>query len=118
MIIVPKTQIDPAELSEKFQALAPWITRFDIQGFHYGGSIDIDTKGSISEFTLNFPHAKTVLELGSLEGACTFELASQPQINRVVAIEGRRHNIAKAQFIESLHGNGKIEWVLDNLETA
>ena len=78
-----------ANLAEEFAKLGPWIYQFQIDGNIYGGGISAVGDVRVERFLRFAPEAKTILELGSLEGAQTFILARQPGVKRVVALEGR-----------------------------
>jgi hypothetical protein len=56
-----------------FAALDPWITRFLIEDVPYGGWFDVGNDPRLTQFFESFPHAATILELGSLEGGHTIE---------------------------------------------
>jgi hypothetical protein len=105
-------------LEAEFAARAPWVTRFIIEGKAYGGELDLRHDPALALFAAAFPRAKMVLELGPLEGGRTFALAGLPHVKRILAVEGRRANIAKARFVQSLLGVERIQWIEANLETA
>lgn len=104
------------DLKREFEQRRPWVTKFAIEGVEYGGNFDALNDARIAKFIRSFPDAKTVLELGSLEGGHSFALASQPGIEKVVAIEARSSNIEKAKFVQGLLGDGKVEFVEGDLE--
>ena len=61
---------------------------------------------------------KTILELGSLEGAQSFILAEHPGVKRVVALEGREANLRKARLVQELLEIPNVEFIQANLEHA
>ena len=94
----------------------PWVTRFEIQGHAYGGDYDPNRDGRLTAFWAAFPDAHRVLELGSLEGGHTFQLAARAA--EVVAVESRRSNIRRARYAQRLLGATSIRWVEADLEQA
>jgi SAM-dependent methyltransferase len=114
MVRLPFVDRDP--LSREFRSRGPWVTRFRIGGRTYGGKADLVDDGRIAQFAAAFPEARSVLELGSLEGAHSFSLAHRA--NRVVAVEGRRENIARAQFVQALLDVENVTFVEADLETT
>ncbi len=110
--LLPTT--DPVE--REFRRHAPWVTRFRIDGRDYGGSAELVDDGRISSFLDVFPACRTVLELGSLEGAHSFSLARH--VGHVTAIEGRAANIEKARVVQRLLDVGNVTFRELDLETA
>ena len=105
------------ELEKQFEQFRPWITQFTIGGKHYGGSLSFENDPRISLFFDIFPDVKTILDLGSLEGGQTVELAKRAG-TRVTGIEGRDYNVQKANFIRELSGIGTVDFIYADLETA
>jgi len=108
--------LDRDPLAREFKARGPWVTRFRIGDRNYGGKVDLVDDGRIDDFAAAFPGCRTVLELGSLEGAHSFSLARR--VERVVAVEGRDENIARARFVQGLLGVDNVEFVAADLETT
>lgn len=104
-------------LAENFQALGPWVTKFNIDGNDYGGDFDAVNDVRIAQFFEVFPNVRTVLELGSLEGGHSFALARRPSIERVLAIEARDANIGRSRFIQKLLNDQKVEFLNANVES-
>jgi hypothetical protein len=102
-------------LQREFDQLAPWITKFEIDGVEYGGSYSYATDERIRQFRDAFPHARAILELGSLEGGQTFRLAEIPD-SHVTAAEGRPENVRKARFVQHQLGVSNVRFVDVNLE--
>lgn len=105
------------KLQNKFNVYGSWITKFTINGHSYGGKYDALHDGRIEQFLQSFPQAKTVLELGSLEGGHSIAIAMRPGVGAVTAIEGRPENIEKARFVQKLYGAPNINFIHANLET-
>lgn len=112
-----RTQPD-TEIGREFERLAPWVTKFNIGGTDYGGWFDGMNDIRMRWFSEYFPRARTVLELGSLEGGHTFALSQRADVERVLALEARADNIARATFVQGLLGINKAEFVEANLEKA
>lgn len=104
-----------SEIAAQFEALAPWVFRFRFQHADYGGAVSAQGDVRIEWFRRFAPEAKSILELGALEGAHTLLLAEQA--SRVVAVEGRAVNIRKAELVRRLSGARNIEFLQGNLET-
>jgi SAM-dependent methyltransferase len=110
------TEAKSIDFSEEFKRRGPWVTKFVIDGKDYGGSYDARADNRINQFFEAFPNARTILELGSLEGGHSFALASRPSVRRVVAIEGRPTNVAKARFVQRILNFPDVEFITANLE--
>ena len=108
---------DPA-VAAAFAEHGSWVTRFSIDGCEYGGSFDVRNDPRPDAFRTAFPEAATILELGSLEGGHTFELARRPGVTSVVALEGRRANLARAQTAARLLKAGNVRFIHADLETV
>jgi len=105
-----------ANVTADFAALAPWVFQFRIEGADYGGAVSARDDSRIKRFLEFAPEARAILELGSLEGAHTIELARHPQVTRVLGIEGRATNLRKAQLVQKLLRAQNVEFVQANLE--
>lgn len=105
---------DPVE--REFRRHAPWITRYRIGDRDYGGDAELVDDGRIASFFDVFPGCRTVLELGSLEGAHSFSLARR--VEQVTAIEGRAANLQKARLVQRLLGVENVTFVKADLESA
>ncbi len=108
--------MDAATLKAEFERLGPWITQYHIDGETYGGFFDALNDARVTQFFEVFPQAQTILELGSLEGGHSLALARHPGVQRVVALEAREPNLARARFIQSVYGDQIVEFVQANLE--
>lgn len=106
----------PNDLKQEFKKRGPWVTQFAIAGQNYGGSFDVFQDPRIDWFFQQFPHACTILELGSLEGGHTIRLAERPGVERVVGIEGRQQNVHRASFIKQIYRAENVTFIQANLE--
>ena len=107
-----------SDLSGEFEKLAPWVFQFRIAGRDYGGAISAIGDVRLEQFWKFAPDAKRILELGSLEGAHSVQLATRPGVEEVIAIEGRAANIRKAELVKGLLGVRNVTFVEANLETT
>jgi hypothetical protein len=106
------------DLAAEFAALAPWIYQFKVGGETYGGGISAVGDVRVERFLRYAPNARTILELGSLEGAHSFILAQNADVERVVALEGREANLRKARLVQQLLEIGNVKFEQANLEDA
>jgi len=107
-----------SDLTSEFEKLAPWIFKFRVDGRDYGGEISAAGDVRVERFLRFAPNAANILELGALEGAHTFILARRPGVKRVVALEGREHNLRKARLIQELLQVRNAEFAQANLEES
>jgi SAM-dependent methyltransferase len=105
-------------LRREFDRRKPWVTKFSIGGEEFGGRYDAAADLRLRWFQQHFPEARSILELGSLEGGHSFAMASWPQVEQVVAVEGRAANLRRARFVQSVVGQEKVRFVQANLETV
>jgi hypothetical protein len=105
-------------LRRGFCKRAPWVTGFTIHGRAYGGRYPATADPRLEQFWRSFPDARTVLELGSLEGGHTLALAGRPQVRRVVGLEGRAANVGRARYVQAKLGVRNVEFAHVNLETG
>jgi SAM-dependent methyltransferase len=106
------------DVAAEFSRLEPWITRFSIRGTSYGGSVPFAGDLRVEWFRHAFADARTVLELGSLEGGMTFELARALPRARILGVEGRMANIEKSRMVQRLLGVRNVEFRQVNLEVV
>jgi len=103
--------IDHAALRSEFDALGPWVTRFEIDGEEFGGWYDAasasDTR--VQQFVAAFPKARSVLELGCLEGGHTVAMARALDAQRVVGVEARLGNVERARLVMRTLGLANVE---------
>jgi SAM-dependent methyltransferase len=105
------------DLAAEFDALGPWVTKFQIDGKGFGGDYDAASDSRVVQFHAAFPDVTSVLELGSFEGGHTASVAQLPGIQRVVALEGRPENVARAEFALDLLGVRNVDVRVVDLET-
>jgi len=106
----------PFDLAREFDKRSPWITRFLIDGVYYGGSYDAAADHRLAKF-LNFASsARTILELGALEGGHSFAIAARRSVERIVSVEGREKSIDKARMVQRALGDKKVEFIHANLD--
>lgn len=108
----------PTDIEREFAARQPWVTKFVIEGRAYGGHFDALQDERLTQFWQCFPAAQTILELGSLEGGHTIGLAQHAGVRRVVGIEARPENLARAALAKKLLGASNVEFAEANLETT
>jgi SAM-dependent methyltransferase len=106
------------DLKAEFARRGPWITHFVVDGVESGGQFHALDDHRIEQFFESFPNVRTILELGSLEGGHTFALARRPSVERVIGVEVRRSNIAKARFVQKLLRVENVEFVEADLEKS
>jgi hypothetical protein len=106
-----------ADLQREFAARGPWVTGFEIDGRHYG-SRDFTPDGMMEqEARWQFPAARTVLELGTLEGGRTRHLAHWAR--HVHCVDARPENLARAAWIMELFGLDNVTLLpAHNLESG
>jgi SAM-dependent methyltransferase len=114
--MIGRDDLSSRDLEAEFEKLGPWIYKFRVQGADYGGGISAVGDERLAQFFQFAPEARTILELGSLEGAQTMLLAARRSVRRVLAIEGRAVNIRKAIFIQGLLDIRNVAFVHANLE--
>ncbi|HTK77648.1 MAG TPA: class I SAM-dependent methyltransferase [Gemmataceae bacterium] len=101
-----------------FRKREPWVTRFVVRGKVYGGGYDTLADPRLQWFCDCFPDARTILELGSLEGGHTWGLATRPGVRRIVALEGRAENVRRARFAQKRIGYKKARFYQEDLESC
>ncbi len=106
------------DLKAEFAKRGPWITHFVIDGVESGGNFHALEDERVDQFFESFPNVRTILELGSLEGGHTFALARHPEVERVLGVEARASNIARARFVQELLRIENASFVEANLENA
>jgi len=109
---------DTGEIAERFAALAPWNTRFDIGGATFGGELDYSVDQRVPTFFRWFGAPRTILELSSFEGAHTLQLGEGETTERVLGLDGRPENVARSQLVAELLGRGNLEFRQEDLETV
>jgi SAM-dependent methyltransferase len=108
-------RISEFKLAREFAARGPWCTKFEIDGRAYGGELDYRGDQRVKYALSEFPDARSILELGSLEGGQSFQLARMPG-TKLLAIEGRADSLHRAQWVQKILGVDNINFVQGNLE--
>ncbi len=103
-IDVPSLDASPAELDHFFERTGPWQTQVDIGGRSYGGPYPFGQGGRVERFLEWSGNPRRVLELGSLEGGCSIELAAAACVEELVCIEARAESVERARLLLRLHG--------------
>lgn len=116
-MILPKRKLSPQQVDDGFRSLEPWITRFEIGDKTYGGGFSPQDDARIEQFFSAFPRARSILELGSLEGGHTFLLAGRPGA-KVVGVEARPINVRKAEFVKRVLRVRNIRFETADLESV
>jgi len=101
-----------------FRKRGPWVTRFVVRDRVYGGEYDTLADPRLPWFCESFPDARTILELGSLEGGHTWGLATRPGVRKIVALEGRAANVLRARFAQKKIGYRKARFYQEDLESC
>ncbi len=105
----------------RVQELEPWVNEFSFEGIRYASGSGLGYLFSqqpddrARDFFAAFPDARTVLELGALEGADTLALSRYPGVS-ILALEGREANLRRAEFVLELHGVDNVELRLADVE--
>lgn len=97
-------------LGARFDEVGPWFTEYVIDGRRYGG---VNSYAGDERVPTFFEWAGTVpriLELGSFEGAHTFQLAAGDGVEEVVGLEGREANLRRARFVLDIFENPKVRF--------
>jgi hypothetical protein len=105
------------DLAREFERRKPWVTQFVVNGTAYGGWYNAAADLRLGQFRTQFPEARRILELGSLEGGHSFALAASPMIDGVVAVEGRKRSLDRARFVQGVLGDRKVTFTHGSLET-
>jgi len=108
---------NPRRIERHAARLGPWYTQFAVDGRTYGGAVCFDEDWRIAQFESAFPAARTILEPGSCEGGQSFVLARRPSLH-IVALEGRRANIARARYAQRLLGVANVRFIHVDLEAT
>jgi Methyltransferase domain len=113
-----------SSLAQAAAALGPWYFRFERDGASFGGSVERDrekTEWFFSAVAGLGGEPRRILELGAHEGSHSLQLAGHPSVEEVVALEGRRENLARASFVKRAFGDRKIlfrEYNIERLDPA
>lgn len=102
------SSFDHGALEERFREVGPWWTQFVIDGRTYGGTTSFADDQRVPTFLEWAGTWPRILELGSLEGAHTFQLAACEGVEEVIGLEGRDANIRRARLILEILPNPKV----------
>jgi SAM-dependent methyltransferase len=91
------------EIARGFEELGPWVSRFSFDRATFGGELSYMNDRRVPQFFDAFPEARTILELGCLEGGLTIRLAERPDV-RVTAVDSRPENLERARFVCRIAG--------------
>jgi 2-polyprenyl-3-methyl-5-hydroxy-6-metoxy-1,4-benzoquinol methylase len=112
----PRQSPGERDLAAEFERRGPWTTSFMVKGRPYGGVADFRHDRRLEHFCERFGDCKTVLELGSLEGGQTFELAARGF--SMTAVEGRPENAERARWVRELLEVDGVEFIVADLENT
>jgi hypothetical protein len=113
----------PDEIKHRANLLIPWHRIFvSRSGVRFGdGHVPIDTEKTTYVRqcieTLGGT-VKSAVDLGSYEGYHSIQLAEFPGMERVVGLEGRARNVAKATLVNESLGYDKVHFHQYDLEQA
>lgn len=102
-------------IKNEFKKYKPWVTQFTIEDKKYGGKISFENDMRIKQIFDCFPDFHSILDLGSLEGGQTFQLAKRLDV-QVLGIEERQANVEKAKFVQQLLRLRNVEFIQADLE--
>jgi hypothetical protein len=108
----PLPELGTEEFTHFVNALQPWYLRFEKEGYVFGGNIVPDTRrvATFARFISQFPKPiHNVLELGSHEGGHSLQLSAIEGIDKVIALEGRIDNVARAKLIYHVFEARKVD---------
>ena len=106
------------ETAARFAALAPWVTRFVVDGESYGGELDYCDDTRVARFFEWFGSPRAILELSSFEGAHTLELSAPATTERVLGLDARPENVERSRLVVELYGRGNVEFATQDLESV
>jgi hypothetical protein len=115
----PLPDLGTEEFTNFVKALQPWFFRFEKEGYVFGGDSLRDTEkvATFARYISQFPKPiRNVLELGSHEGNHSLQLSAIEGIDKVIALEGRIVNIAKAKLVYHVFEARKIDQRYYNIE--
>lgn len=102
--------------NELIKGFEPWYHSFYFNGIRFGTKDNIvASKLRVEEFYTFFTNSKRILELGSLEGSDSFYLAKKQDV-KVIAIEARRENINKSEFLRKHYSLDNIIFIQEDLD--
>jgi SAM-dependent methyltransferase len=114
-LLTGRKKYDDNYIQMEFDKRGPWVTQFIINDKTYGGYYRVWEDIRPHQFFEKFPHVKTILDVGSLEGGQTFILARHKGVT-VTGIEGRSENIRRAEFVRKILGIKNVRFIHYNIE--
>jgi hypothetical protein len=115
------TTLSPDEIKHRANLLIPWHRIFvSRSGVRFGdGQVPIDTEKTtyVRECLEKLGGSIcSAIDLGSYEGYHSIQLAELPGVERVVGLEGRARNVAKANFVNECTGYETVRFHVYDLE--
>jgi len=104
------------ELRDRFDALGPWYTCFEIDGVKLGGPNSYDDDYRVKLFFDWIGQPSSILELGSLEGGDSVQLAAPSFVKRLLGLDAREANIKRAELAAELLGRANAEFAQADLD--
>jgi hypothetical protein len=113
--------LSPDEIKHRANLLIPWHRIFvSRSGVQFGdGQVPIDTEKTtyVRECLEKLGGSiRSAVDLGSYEGYHSIQLAELPGVERVVGLEGRARNVAKANLVNECTGYETIRFHVYDLE--
>ena len=113
--------LTPDEIKHRANLLIPWHRIFvSRSGVRFGdGHVPVDTEkttfvhDSIAKLGGSI---RSAVDLGSHEGYHSLQLSEFPGVERVVGLEGRERNVAKATLVNECLGSDKVRFYVYDLE--
>lgn len=107
------------EFLAELQRLGPWWFSFELDGQTFGGETPRDVE-KVDTFFDWVDHCggrvSSILDLGSHEGSHSLQLAERADVVRVVGLEGREDNLARARLVQKAFGATNVEFRHCDLE--
>jgi Methyltransferase domain len=109
------------ELKHQANLLIPWHRLYvSRSGVRFGdGQVPVDTEKTtyVRECLVKLGGSiKSAIDLGSYEGYHSIQLAELPGVERVVGLEGRARNVAKANLVNQALGYDTVRFHVFDLE--
>lgn len=112
--------ITPEEIRARVEQLRPWHRTFlSRSGVLFGGLVPIDTEKTtyVRECIAKLGGSiSSAVDLGSYEGYHSIQLAELPGVERVLGLEGRARNVAKANLANEYVGYDRVRFHQYDLE--
>lgn len=105
-------------LEQEFDRRAPWFTQWWVDGVAYGGTYPASADWRVDDLFQRFGPLRAILELGSMEGGHTLNMAGRAGVEKVVGLEGRPINLERAEFVKKLYQAHNVSFFPANLEKA